>query len=228
MANKKRSLIKGSINRSKLRIKYFLLIFGAALIFTTSITVLFSYRELEAEKELFQANEINAIEIKNKTISNKFGEIISDLMYLSRNENFKQLVNNASDNDLDRLTSDWQLFMEEKGIYDQIRYLNIDGMEIARVNYNNGEPETIPVDQLQNKAERYYFRDTLKLDEGQVFISPFDLNIEKGEIESPLKPMIRFGVPVFGDNSDKKGIFIVNYLGPISLKNLRRLMSIVP
>ncbi len=180
---------------------------------TTSIITLFSYRNIEAEKDLFELNEVNAVGAKNSVIISKFDEVIADLLYLSKNSEFLETIEDPSEYNLDKLTSDWVLFIDKKGIYDQLRWLDFSGMEVARVNYNNGEPEVVAKDQLQSKAKRYYFEDTLKLEKDQIFISPFDLNIERGEVERPLKPMMRFGVPVFGDNGDKKGIVIINYLG---------------
>jgi len=53
----------------------------------------------------------------------------------------------------------------------------------------------------------------MKLAEGEIYISPFDLNIEHGKIEQPLKPMIRFATPIFDDTGTKKGMLILNYLG---------------
>ncbi len=75
--------------------------------------------------------------------------------------------------------------------------------------------KTVVADQckLQNKKNRYYFRDVFKLNQGEVFVSPLDLNIERGEIEQPLKPMIRFGTPIFDKYSNKRGIVLLNYLG---------------
>ena len=180
---------------------------------TNSIITLFSYRNIEAEKDLFELNEVNAVGAKNSVIISKFDEVIADLLYLSKNSEFLETIEDPSEYNLDKLTSDWVLFIDKKGIYDQLRWLDFSGMEVARVNYNNGEPEIVAKDQLQSKAKRYYFEDTLKLEKDQIFISPFDLNIERGEVERPLKPMMRFGVPVFGDNGDKKGIVIINYLG---------------
>lgn len=39
-----------------------------------------------------------------------------------------------------------------------------------------------------------------------------DLNIEHGEIESPLKPTIRFGLPMFDTRGNRQGMFIINCL----------------
>ncbi|MDH4322211.1 MAG: GAF domain-containing protein, partial [Desulfobulbaceae bacterium] len=46
---------------------------------------------------------------------------------------------------------------------------------------------------------------------GGIFVSQMDLNIEHGAIESPLKPVIRFGTPIFNSRGEKKGIVLLNY-----------------
>ncbi|MEZ7195124.1 hybrid sensor histidine kinase/response regulator [Pseudodesulfovibrio karagichevae] len=99
------------------------------------------------------------------------------------------------------------------GAYDQIRILGNDGMELLRINYNDGHPAPVPVDKLQNKADRYYFLDSLSLMNGEIYISPFDLNVEHKQIEMPLKPMIRVSTPVYDDSGRRIGFAILNYFG---------------
>ena len=41
------------------------------------------------------------------------------------------------------------------------------------------------------------------LGRGEVFVSPFDLNVEQGRVEEPLKPILRVGAPVFGEGGGK-------------------------
>jgi hypothetical protein len=118
------------------------------------------------------------------------------------------------------LTGDYLSFSLRKGLYDQIRYLNETGMEVVRVNYNKGQPFIVPANQLQNKGKRYYFKDAYVLGKGQVFVSPLDLNIERGAIEQPPKPMIRLGTPVFDSAGNKRGILLINYLGAKLIRDI--------
>jgi len=104
--------------------------------------------------------------------------------------------------------------------YDQVRILDNDGMELVRVNYNNGKPAAVPQDQLQNKKGRYYFQESMKLTANGVYVSPFDLNIENGEIEHPLKPMIRVSTPILNDRRERIGIVVLNYLGQQILNSI--------
>ncbi len=95
--------------------------------------------------------------------------------------------------------------------YDQIRFINESGMEVIRIDYNNGRPLIVPDKKLQDKGERYYFIDTMRLDKNEIYFSPIDLNMEHGKIELPHKPMLRVATPVFTANGKKQGIIIINY-----------------
>ena len=97
--------------------------------------------------------------------------------------------------------------------YDQARIIGLDGMELIRVNYNNGHPAAVASDKLQNKSNRYYFKNSLKLKRGEIYVSPFDLNVENEKIEQPLKPMIRIAMAIYADDGQKLGFIVLNYLG---------------
>jgi len=44
-------------------------------------------------------------------------------------------------------------------------------------------------------------------------VSPFDLNIEQGRVETPFKPTLRLGMPVVDQAGHPRGIVMVNYFG---------------
>jgi len=94
--------------------------------------------------------------------------------------------------------------------YAQVRWIDQNGLERISANYKNGSPTSMPVSELQNKRDRYYFKDTMRLNPGKIYISPLDLNSEKGQIEIPYKPMMRIATPVFDQQSNPRGILIIN------------------
>ena len=115
------------------------------------------------------------------------------------------------------LQKDFLNFSKKNRIYYQIRYLNETGQEIVRINAHEGIFKIVLGNELQNKKERYYFQDTMKLKKGEVLISPLDLNIESGKIENqgskenPIYiPVIRYATPVFDNFGNFKGIIIAN------------------
>ena len=92
----------------------------------------------------------------------------------------------------------------------QIRYIDISGQEIIRVDKDfQNRTHLVTKENLQNKKDRYYFQDTLKQEQNKIWYSKIDLNIEHGEIEKPIKPTIRIGLPVYSKDK-KEGILIFN------------------
>ncbi|MDQ7010849.1 MAG: cache domain-containing protein, partial [Mariprofundaceae bacterium] len=124
---------------------------------------------------------------------------------------------------LDILAQDLLSFLNTTELFDQVRLLDIRGMEIARANYNNGNPALSQQEQLQWKGDRYYFRESIRLDKGEIYISPLDLNVEYGRVERPFRPVIRFAMPVFDQRGHKVGIIIMNYLAGNMLRQLRKM-----
>ncbi|MEG4231244.1 methyl-accepting chemotaxis protein [Microcoleus sp. Pol11C3] len=103
--------------------------------------------------------------------------------------------------------------MEVKPYYMQLRYIDEKGNERVRLNSDGKNIKIIPDSQLQNQAHRDYFYLTMKLKPGEIYVSQFNLNQERGKIEIPYKPTIRHATPIFDTKGERKGILISNSLG---------------
>ena len=174
--------------------------------------------ELESELTRLKSNEILHVRLGVSALSHHLEAVTHDLLFLANHSTLIEAVNNPNQENLFRLAGDFANFSRSKRIYDQIRWLDETGMEQVRVDYQASQPLIVPAENLQNKASRYYFTSTLKLDPGEIFISPLDLNIEQGEVEIPFKPMIRIGIPVFDRQGLKRGIVLLNYYGRVILQ----------
>ncbi len=177
------------------------------------IASLFYYKEVNKERENFKDKAKHNVDILTEIIVAHFQSVVSDLLIISETKVLKDFIDIDSETNRGALAKAFFSYSKRKELYDQIRFINEKGMEIVRINFNDGEPYIVSEVELQDKANRYYFRDTFGLDPGKIFVSPFDLNIEQGEIEQPLKPMIRLGMPVFDSDGEKRGIVVLNYLG---------------
>lgn len=107
------------------------------------------------------------------------------------------------------------------GRYDQIRYTDLDGMERVRVNYAEKGAYSVADAALQSKADRYYIQQGRKLDAGQVYLSPLDLNVEQGEVEQPLKPVLRLVRKVANSQGKEGGLLVLNYSAARLLNQFR-------
>ncbi|MCI5120144.1 MAG: PAS domain-containing sensor histidine kinase [Candidatus Electrothrix sp. AUS4] len=92
-------------------------------------------------------------------------------------------------------------------------------MERIRVDYTPDGPKVLPAQFLQNKGDRYYIQETLKLHSGEIYISPLDLNIEHEQVEYPFKPTIRLATPLDDATGKRHGILILSYAAKNMLDN---------
>lgn len=194
-------------------LKLFLKIFVPLFLLAAGASLAYYFAEEKGQLQVLMQRRQYSIEAQIHPLRREFQTIVSDLMDLSARHQLKLLVDSSKQADYTALANEILEFCRNKKTYDQIRFLDETGIEIIRVNLNRGSPAIVPQAQLQSKTGRYYFNDTLKLARGEVFVSPFDLNIEGGALERPLKPMIRFSMPVFNSKGEKRGVVVLNYLG---------------
>ncbi|MES9994060.1 MAG: PAS domain S-box protein, partial [Candidatus Thiodiazotropha sp.] len=185
----------------------------------------FFYADFQTELQIITERERSQTLLGAKLIERRLDNVARDVLLLANSVSLKKYGEGGVQQALNDLGEELRNASCLKKKYDQVRFIDDSGSERVRVNYRNGECELVPERDLQNKKSRYYFSDTYKLDQGEIFISPLDLNIEHGEIERPLKPMIRVGTPVFNYTGDKFGIVLVNYFGKELINDLTTEMS---
>lgn len=172
------------------------------------------------ERAKLQEGQRLNVGLARHMIASDIGAVVTDLQFLAgRLEQERPWQWNEGRGGVEAL---FTLFSRQKRLYDQIRMLDARGREVVRVNFHGGEPRPVAVEALQDKSDRYYFAETLQLERGQVYISPLDLNVERGEVERPIKPMMRFGAPLFDDNGERRGIVLLNYYGARLIHNFTR------
>ncbi len=208
-------------------IRRFIIIFLPLVALVSIVLAVFYYGDVRTERNIIEAEEIHNMDLGMAIIVRDLGSTVSDLLVLSEQHELQRVLGDDGErrSELRDLSSNFLSFSLRKRVYDQIRFLDETGMEVVRVNYNDGHPLIMPEAQLESKAKRYYFEETFLLGRGEVFVSPFDLNIERGEVEKPLKPMVRFGTPVFDSFGEKRGIVVLNYLGANLIHDLERIFT---
>ena len=101
-------------------------------------------------------------------------------------------------------------YIEGSQTFDQFRILDLNGHETFRINkQSNGDVELVST--LQDKSDRYYFKESESLAHNEVYISPIDLNKEWGEIEIPHKHVFRCVSPLYNSKSNKVGYVVINF-----------------
>lgn len=169
--------------------------------------------DVNARLQKLQAQETAELKISEKLLLHDFENASTDLQFLAQTPALQHFINDANKAEKQRVTELFFSMAQTKRRYDQIRYFDNSGIEKIRVNLVGKRAVTVPDSELQNKSDRYFFHDMLRLDAGDIYISPLDLSIEYGQIEIPYKPILRIGTPLFNRAGKKQGAVMFSYLG---------------
>ncbi len=177
--------------------------------------------EVNTVMGITRAEEQHAVQLASQIINNDLDRLRGDTLYIAELTSLQQWLDVGGPSERLRLSADLLAFARHRSRYDQIRFLNESGREVIRINWNQGQPITVPTTELQDKSGRYYVAKAFALKQGDVYISPFDLNVEKNSIEEPIKPTIRLATPVFDRKDHKRGLIVLNYIGQRMLDRLQ-------
>ena len=84
--------------------------------------------------------------------------------------------------------------------------------EIVRIDRSGpgGAVRIVPEAGLKQVGDASYFRETISLSPGQVYVSPVHLNDENGVMKTPHVPILQIAMPVLADGGKPFGIVIVD------------------
>ncbi len=192
---------------------------GIFLLITLVLVMFFVQKKQIQESSLLEVS--SDLKTYTNEIDSKIANVVTDLLLIEELFLFQSDIDFTEgkitfkvEDNRENVQEGLISWLENKNIYDQIRILDLNGDEVIRVNYNNGEPSFVGLDELQNKANRYYFSNAIGLSDNSIYLSEIDLNVENGEIEyinSKPKEMLRVASPLFL-NDEKIGLIIINYL----------------
>lgn len=204
-------------------IRQFILIW-ALLTLALAIALWSVYKAQEKSMLSYMRDEERqAIKAGSQFIVKELQELHDDLFYLRDQPVLHDWLDRESSQNLASLSADWVAFVKYRERYDRILFLDEKRQERVRVDRNQGVPVIVPEKKLQDRSNLYFVEQTLALNKDNVYISPFDLTIEHNKIEQPIKPVIRFGTPLFDRDGQKRGIILVNYLGQRLIDRLREI-----
>ncbi len=198
-------------------VAYTLIVFFSFSVVYSGVLLVIETNETKAEQQLVLNHEKSILNVQSSVIRNKLVRLISDTLYLM--DSYR--INLEGHSDFSELEEQWLAFSNRSKIFDQIRFIDVNGDERIRVNYSADGAYLTSDTELQNKKDRYYFTETIGLDDNQIYISKLDLNVENGLIEQPIKPMLRLCVPTLGTDGELLGIIVVNYLADDLLGAIR-------
>lgn len=158
-----------------------------------------------------------------ETVSRFMEQLASEVLYLSASTALDALVETPTEQARMQLESNFAVFATAYPYIYQLRYLNTAGREVVRVDRREDGLVLVPPSALQDKGDRYYFREAMTLAPGQIYVSPLDLNIEHGQVETPERPVVRVATPVADAQGRIRGLLIINLHAELFLRQVQQL-----
>lgn len=156
------------------------------------------------------------VALKTEEVQRLLQDVEGNVLYLSRLPTLRDLMNlppgaqGERQRLVARLGEEFLSFSRSNKIYSQVRHIDERGREIVRADSDGQHHFLVPSDRLQDKQDRYYFKEAIATPPGTIYVSPMDINIEWGSVQVPHKPMVRYAVPLQSAHGEPRGIIIVN------------------
>jgi len=94
--------------------------------------------------------------------------------------------------------------------YAYIRYIDEKGKEIIRVDLEGGKVRITPRSELETRSGYSYFKETLKLKQGEIYYSDVSPAKKNEQFVFPYKPQFRLSTPLYDDKQKVRGMIILN------------------
>ncbi|WP_028862837.1 sensor domain-containing diguanylate cyclase [Psychromonas aquimarina] len=189
----------------------YFVIFGVIVALLTSfITYHFSIADIDKE---FQEKSKSSMEFSRAALDDYLAASEMIVSAVIQNELTEQYIRSDSSDDKRKLLRLFQGLTYANNDIMQLRYIDASGKENIRIHRHrkNQKLHIVSESDLQDKKQRYYYKETATLNADQFWHSNIDLNIENNKIEMPLNPTFRVAAPLFIDGRFE-GIVIVNLL----------------
>ena len=193
-------------------LRVFIVIFLPACLMLAAGGYFFAGAEIRYAQQQIVDKEKDAVASSVQGIGERLGDAVADITYLKGLPHLQRLVDAPSLETLNEMAEHFVAYVNTHRSIDQLRWVDENGQELLRTDMQDGKARRIPDGELQDKSERPYNVEALKLMPGDIYLSPFDFNVEHGKVDTPYKPTLRIATPLFGRNGNRRGYLVINYL----------------
>jgi len=167
--------------------------------------------EVRAERARLLTQEAAVIQRGVRWVERELEIATSDLHFIA--DLVAEALGDGSSDRLTALERSALAFVRGRPGYFQIRFIDATGHEAVKVEKATGGPRITPKSDLQDKGDRSYFADSMRLAPDEVFVSRMDLNVERGVVEEPYKPVVRLATPIDDATGQRRGVVVLNAHG---------------
>ena len=153
---------------------------------------------------------LHTSELAEQSFYSLLNEVSNDIAVIENSPTLSNFINNPTQESVDEIKHFFKALLQNKGSYFQIRYIGVEnnGQEVIRLDKLDGQ--VLESNELQEKGDKEYFKEAIKMERGEFYFSQINLNEEYGYISKPYTPTLRAASPIFGKDKQILGIVIIN------------------
>jgi len=183
------------INRKRFTIVLATFFFLFGLILLISFFFFSSWMIDQKENEQFRTESYLQMDGKSRFIDLYLNGLSRSLKSMAYNPYFLSYV--VDPKHVNQAEFLFLTIMLEHDDYMQLRFIGADGVEKLRFDRDRISGYPYKKAKLQDKSDRYYFKEAAKLPEGDIYSSKIDFNVENGKVVQPFVPVFRVSTPIY-------------------------------
>ncbi|MDT8420753.1 MAG: diguanylate cyclase [Desulfuromonadales bacterium] len=180
-------------------------------LFSVTIIYLWSQNEYATLISHIEDDELRFIELYQSKISDSMDHIFFDLQWFSQQNALAAWLETNQPDELQELVREYVGLLSVRPAYYQLRLFDEAGQEVFQIGRDRDIPVATLQEQRQDNTESTLLKETGQLERGTVLVSPMELNIERGQVEVPYRPVIRFITPVYDIHDHWRGSLLISY-----------------
>jgi hypothetical protein len=215
--------------------KFFVVLISTFFLVLFAFLIFDGYLNLERDKEIYVTNAKDMISDRVNSLLFEMNilpqDIGNEVLFISELSSLNNILNPAGDlaeNSVKDLKEDFLNFLEGSPAHYQLKYVDENGREIVRAEFNGSDFYIVPEGRLLNLKNDYYFKQTMKLSKEEIYFSKLDLNVVNGLIENigtednpSYVPIIKIATPVYNGSGINKGIVMLGIYVDYFLDDIR-------
>lgn len=150
--------------------------------------------------------------------------VLEDLLLLANGHELRRYVENGI-RDGHAVAEHWRQFMLQRQRYRQLRFLDGQGVEQVRLDFDGQQARPVAPEQFPDPQSRHAFREAMALAPGQVYASPIEWDAGQAPHAQSSAAMIRYATQITDSRGMVRGVLVVDYLAAQLLEPLRGLQN---
>ena len=126
------------------------------------------HSRIDAELRRLQLEQRERVSLGAASLTNDLDAPLRHLSILTGEAPIARAINDPSPSNIALMADNFSTLMLRNPYYDQIRWIDQDGMERLRINMTSTGPMQVAGQNLQSKKTRPYFVDTMSLPRGEI------------------------------------------------------------